>query len=186
MQSTQKFAAWRGPGYANAEGLYFAQCIPFKGMGSTVYEWHVKPSPIKRNKDGSLPRISKPSFYVVYLEFQKLPYAESIDDGQVKADNTWSVQEYKGEKYYFEKPSLDKSPIRIRCSCDDFRYRFEKECYEAGILYGGTWKRYHRITPPPPEGRPYANPLKIPGMCKHIYACITRSVTEGWVLGSSS
>lgn len=185
LKSTQKLASWRGPGYSNAEGLYFVRCIPFKGMGSVVYEWRVKPSPLKRNKNGSLPKERKPSYYTVYLEFQQVPFAESIDDGQVKADNTWAVQEYQGEKYYFEKPSIDKNPIRIRCSCKDFTMRFMKECYDAHILYGGTYQRYHRVTPPPPEGRPYVNPLKVPGMCKHVYACITRSVTEGWVLGSS-
>lgn len=186
LLSAQKLASWRGAGYANSEGMFFVRCIPFKGTKSVVYHWRHKPSPLKRNKNGSLPKNAhKPSYYDVYLEFNQVTFADSIDDGQVKADDTWSVIEYKGEKYYFEKPRIDKNPIRVRCSCDDFRFRFEEPCWKAGILYGGTYKRYVRKTPPPPEGRPYANPLGVPGLCKHIYNSLTRSITEGWILGRS-
>lgn len=185
LDSTRKLASWRGAGYSNAEGLYFVRCIPFKGTRSIVYEWRVKPSPIKRNKDGSMPRISKPSYYTVQLELQNIEFADSIDDGQVKADNTWAVHEYKGEKYYFKKPAIDINPVRIRCSCLDFVHRGMYEAYKNGILYGGPFRHYQRKTPAPPEGRPYANPMHVPMMCKHIYACITRSITEGWILGAS-
>lgn len=181
LKSSQKLAAWRGPGYSSSAGMYFVECIPFKGMGSVVYHWRHKPTPLKRNKDGSLPKgARKPSHYDVYLEYQQVAFAEEGDE--IPSNNTWATIEYKGEKFFFEKPRIDKNPIRVKCSCDDFRFRFEKECWETGILYGGTYRRYHRITPPPPEGRPYANPLKVPGMCKHIYNSIVRSQTEGWIL----
>lgn len=184
LKSTQKLAAWRGAGYANSEGMYFVECIPFKGMGSVVYHWRHKPSPVKRNKDGSLPKTQKPSFYDVYLEFQKIQFGEEGDE--IPSDGTWSVIEYKGTKYFFEKPTIDRNPIRIRCDCGDFQFRGSYEAYKNGILYGGGPKKYVRKTPPPPEGRPYANPLHVPIMCKHIYSSIVRSITEGWILGGSS
>lgn len=186
LKSTQKLASWRGAGYANSEGMYFVEAIPFKGMGSVVFHWRHKPSPIKRNKDGSLPKnVRKPAYYDVYLEFQQVQYAEEGDE--IPLDSTWAETTYKGEKYYYEKPSIDRNPIRIRCSCGDWTYRFEKEAYDAHILYGGTYSRYHRKTPAPEQGgRPYANPLKVPGMCKHVYNSLTRSITEGWILGGKA
>ena len=184
LKSTQKLAAWRGAGYANSEGMYFVQCIPFKGMGSVVYQWRHKPSPIKRNKDGSMPKTRKPSHYDVYLEFQQVSFAEEGDE--IPSDNTWAKIDYHGETYYFEKPRIDRNPIRIRCSCADFEFRGAWEAFKNGMLYGGRPKKYVRKTPAPPEGRPYANPTHVPMMCKHIYASITRSVTEGWLLGSST
>lgn len=181
LKSSQKLASWRGPGYSSSAGMYFVECIPFEGMKSVVYHWRHKPTPLKRNKDGSLPKgARKPSHYDVYLEFNQVNFAHEGDD--IPLNNTWQVLEYKGVKYFFEKPRIDKNPVRVKCACDDFRFRFEKECWEAKILYGGTYRRYHRLTPPPPEGRPYANPLKVPGMCKHIYNSIVRSQTEGWIL----
>lgn len=181
LKSTQKLASWRGAGYANSEGLYFMQAIPFRGMRSIVYQWRSKSSPVKRNKDGSMPKVRKPAFYDIYLEFQNIEYA----DEPLKADGTWAKVEYKGDTYYYAKPTIDTNPIRIRCSCSDFTHRGSYEAYKEGILYGGKYPSYTRKTPPPPEGRPYANPMHVPMMCKHIYAAITRSITEGWVLGSS-
>ena len=179
LQSTRKLAPWRGPGYASSEGITFVQCIPFRGMNSVVYVWRHKPSPIKRNKDGSMPRnVHKPSFYEVRIEFRKVEFA----DEPLKADNTWSMIEYKGEKYFFEKPRIDTNPISIRCTCKDFEMRGSYEAQRVGILYGGNPPRYVRKTPRPPEGRPYVNPEHHPMMCKHIYASITRSLTEGWIL----
>jgi hypothetical protein len=185
LQSTQKLASWRGAGYSNSEGMYFVECIPFKGMGSVVYHWRHKSSPIKRNKDGSLPKnVHKPSHYDVYLEFQQIEFADEGDE--IPSDNTWAKVEYKGETYFFGKPAIDRNPIRVKCACDDFRFRFEKECWDAGILYGGTYRRYRRITSSPPLGRAYANPEGTPGLCKHLYNSITRSITEGWILGGST
>jgi hypothetical protein len=185
LKSAQKARSYAGAGYPNVEGLYFAQCIPFKGMGSVVYHWQAKPSPIKRNKDGSMPKNAhKPSHYDMYLEFQQVPFAEEGDE--IPSDNTWAKIEYKGETYYFEKPSIDKNPIRVRCSCPDFRFTWEKQCWDAHILYGGTYTRYQRKTPEPPIGREHRNSANVPGLCKHVYSAITRSITEGWILGGST
>ena len=163
--------------------MYFVQCIPFRGIKSVVYQWNIKPSPIKRNKDGSMPKgVKKPSYYKVYLEFMNVKFADEPE----KLDDTWAKIEYKGDTYYFEKPAIDMNPIRVRCDCMDFTHRFSHECQHAGILYGGNPTTYVRKTPAPPEGRPYVNPEHVPGMCKHIYASIVRSITEGWILGSAS
>jgi hypothetical protein len=185
LQSTQKLASWRGAGYSNSEGMYFVECIPFKGMGSVVYHWRHKSSPIKRNKDGSLPKNAhKPSHYEVYLEFQQIEFAEEGDE--IPSDNTWTKVEYKGETYFFGKPSIDKNPIRIRCGCKDFEMRGAYEASKNHILYGGLPKVYIRKTPKPPLGYPEVNPNHYCIMCKHIYNSITRSITEGWILGGST
>lgn len=186
LDSTQKFASWRGPGYANAEGLELVETIPYKGMKTVVFHWRVKPSPLKRNKDGSIPKgARKPSFYDVYIEFQQIKFASEENQDEIKSDGTWAKLDYKGVTYYYQKPVSTINPVRIRCSCMDFIMRFEEPNYRQGLLYGGTYHKYTRKTPPPEKGgRPYVNPEKIVGFCKHIYACIVRSITEGWVLGS--
>ena len=185
LDSTQKFASWRGPGYSNAEGLTLEETVPYRGMGTIVFHWRVKPSPLKRNKDGSIAKgAKKPSFYDVYIEFQKIKFADEGSD-EIQTDGTWAKIDYRGEEFYYRKPEVDVNPVRIKCTCFDFRFRFEEPDYKAGLLYGGTYHRYVRKTPSPEKGgRPYANPEKMVGFCKHVYACIVRSITEGWVLGS--
>lgn len=184
LDSTRKLASWRGTGYASTEGLRFVQCIPFAGMKTVVYEWHVKPSPIKRNKDGSFPKnVNKPSFYRVFLSFGDVQFAEEGDE--IPSDNTWSLQEYKGMKFYFQKPAADKNPIRVSCTCPDYTIRGAYPNHKSGVHYGPLPKKVVRKTPAPPEGRPYVNPLNVPILCKHEYACIARSITEGWLLGKS-
>ena len=64
----------------------------------------------------------------------------------------------------------------------DFTARGAFQAYNEKILYGGPPKRIVRKTPPPPEGRPYANPNpRGVMMCKHIYNSIVRSITENWI-----
>lgn len=186
LKSTQKLAAWRGQGYANSEGMYFVECIPYKQMKCVVYHWRHKPSPLKRKKDGSLPKVkNRPAYYETQIRFKDIIFGEEGDE--IPQDGTWAMVEYKGAKYFFQKPSIDVNPIQVDCSCPDFEYRFSKECAEAGVLFSGTWRHYTRKTPPPEQGgRPYVNPQKVPGMCKHLYNSITRGITEGWILGRSS
>lgn len=179
LNSTKEFAGWRGPGYANAAGLTYVRAIPFRQMKTLVFEWSVKPSPLKRNKDGSLPKNAyKPSDYTVYVEFRNVLYA----DEPQKADDSWDTIAYNGITFYYEKPRIDRNPVNVDCSCPDYEFRFAEANYKAGCKYGGRYKKYSRKTPAPPQGRPFANPNKTPGMCKHVYACITRMLTEGWIL----
>ena len=68
-----------------------------------------------------------------------------------------------GLQYEFNKLSLEHSQILVRCQCDDFRYRFSYYNSLDKSLYGNKFKKYES------KGmRSPANPLELPGICKHI------------------
>ncbi len=54
--------------------------------------------------------------------------------------------------------------VQVRCTCLDFHYRFAQQNARDGSLYGPAPPKYKRKT----ETRPPANPMKVPGMCKHL------------------
>lgn len=174
LASTKKLASWRGDGYASSESMELYETIPFKGMGSIVYHWIHKPM-------SGRPQLTAGSknnkgWYDTYLEVQGIKYGDSIEDSR-----TWTELDYKGEKYYYEKPKIDVNPIRTRCNCSDYRFRGSFQAYNEHVLYGGKFPGYTRKTPAPPVGRPYVNddPHRVI-MCKHLYNSIVRSQTMGY------
>lgn len=68
-----------------------------------------------------------------------------------------------GKEYNFGKLSLENTDVVLRCSCNDFRFRFSWYDHLDKSLYGRTPKKYESKGVLPP-----ANPLKLPGMCKHL------------------
>ena len=86
----------------------------------------------------------------------------------------------EGEKVYYRVPTTRSNPVHLKCSCPDFRFRFEKELFDAGGLVG-NWRRYTRKTPPPPAGYPYANPEHYLGFCKHIWSALDHLKSKGLV-----
>lgn len=65
--------------------------------------------------------------------------------------------------YTLSKLDLENTDVLIRCNCPDFRWRF---CHFNSIdksLYGRDRKKYEAIHRPGS-----ANPLELPGMCKHL------------------
>lgn len=72
---------------------------------------------------------------------------------------------FKNVEFIDEKPtnlSLDGEVI-VRCSCEDFHWRFNYFDYKDKSLYGSVRKKYEAKHNPGS-----ANPHKLPGMCKHI------------------
>lgn len=57
------------------------------------------------------------------------------------------------------KPEQD---VLVRCSCPDFRWRFNYYDHLDHSLYGNKAAKYRATVGAP------ANPLKLPGVCKHI------------------
>jgi hypothetical protein len=62
--------------------------------------------------------------------------------------------------YLLEK--LGTNDVLVRCDCADYRYRFAWYGHLDHSLYGRKPKKYES------QGGPAANPLEMPGMCKHI------------------
>lgn len=56
----------------------------------------------------------------------------------------------------------ENQEVLVRCGCDDFKWRFNFYDHIDYSLYGRKTKEYHAKT------SRKANPLELPGMCKHL------------------
>lgn len=68
-----------------------------------------------------------------------------------------------GTEYYVQSPQNRKSDAKVRCTCEDFRWRFA--AYNDGdqSLQGDPPDAYIKTT-----DRPSVNPSNTPGVCKHL------------------
>lgn len=64
--------------------------------------------------------------------------------------------------YEFDKILIEKNNVNVRCNCADFTWRFNYYDHIDNSLYGNKRKKYES------KGGPPANPLQLPGMCKHL------------------
>ncbi len=67
------------------------------------------------------------------------------------------------QKVYRLHP-LAENDVLLRCDCMDFHWRFNYYDSLDRSLYGRVRKKYEG------QGGPPANPMKMPGMCKHLMA----------------
>lgn len=65
-------------------------------------------------------------------------------------------------EYQFNKLSLEGTDVLVRCNCPDFKWRFNYYDHREGVLYGPKRSPYES------HGGPPANPLELPGLCKHL------------------
>lgn len=84
-----------------------------------------------------------------------------------------------GKVIFYKVPTISANAVKLRCTCDDFRHRFEHELdKEDGLI--GEPRKYKRETPPWEKGgRPYANSTGKVGMCKHVYSMILYLKSKG-------
>lgn len=106
--------------------------------------------------------------YNTWLQFYNIEYS----DHPLSSKSVKIIEKDTGKPLYFEKISLTdskrKNYVRVRCGCQDFRFRFAWEDRANKCLYGGVPKSYTRK---PGSTRPPVNPAHIPGMCKHVFQC---------------
>jgi hypothetical protein len=103
--------------------------------------------------------------YVTSVQFWKIDFQSDKDESHsipIKAD---------GKLMYYKCPSVGRNAVKIKCSCEDFRYRWEYPLFQEGGLIG-QFRKYTRKTPPPPAGAPYANPDEFLGYCKHVHSLL--------------
>lgn len=67
-----------------------------------------------------------------------------------------------GKEYTFTPLSLENNEVLVRCGCADFKWRFNFYNKQDESLYGRVRAPYDS------KGGPPANPLQLPGMCKHL------------------
>lgn len=85
-----------------------------------------------------------------------------------------------GNHYHLSQIEATKNDVLVRCSCEDFFWRFEfynssKNNNES--LYGRVRAPYERKT----DWAPPANPLQLEGACKHILAFFKKLADEGLI-----
>lgn len=78
-----------------------------------------------------------------------------------------------GIDYKFGKLSLENTDVLLRCPCLDFHWRFNYYNHLDRSLYGNKRKKYES------HGGPPANPLELPGMCKHLMKTMKALVESG-------
>lgn len=68
-----------------------------------------------------------------------------------------------GQEYHITPIRLRMSNVEVACDCLDFYFRFSVHNRRDNSLYGPPPQPYHS------QGlRPPVNPLKVPGVCKHL------------------
>jgi len=105
--------------------------------------------------------VKAPLSYMVHIQFHNVDFQEEKDAEHEEAVKVGS------KTVYFRRPRVGVNPLKLKCTCQDFRFNWEKELFDNKALIG-SWRKYKRKTPPPPEGFPYANPFEYMGFCKHI------------------
>lgn len=72
------------------------------------------------------------------------------------------------EEYNVKKIHLKGNTVKLRCNCLDFYHRFATWNFNDDSLYGPKPPPYPRKT----NTRPPVNPMKVPGICKHLLKLI--------------
>lgn len=84
--------------------------------------------------------------------------------------------DYSGKERHMEPVDLNRSNCKVRCDCLDFYYRFAAVNFNTDALYGNPPPPYRKKTT-----RPDANPMKTPGVCKHVIKTIEELKNAGMV-----
>jgi len=112
---------------------------PFIGMKTLFIKGHA------RNED---------RHYDTIILFKNVDYTNE----QVK------IKASDNKLYQFGKLSLESTDVLVRCSCPDFKWRFNYYDHLDRSLYGTKRSKYEGST------GIAANPKQLPGMCKHLMA----------------
>jgi len=64
---------------------------------------------------------------------------------------------------FYVKDNRTNNDVKVRCTCEDFRWRFAKYNYNDQSLQGDPPEAYAKKT-----DRPSVNPHNTPGVCKHL------------------
>jgi hypothetical protein len=79
-----------------------------------------------------------------------------------REDAPLRIRGIEGKIYHLE-PLTIENDILVRCNCADHFWRFRHYNHLDRSLYGRDRKKYEAIHSPGS-----ANPLKLPGLCKHL------------------
>ena len=147
------------------------------GVKTLTFRAVVKSQGKEMTKPGPNPKgTKKVTNYLVTVQFFNVQFE------QKKKDKTWKPIRIDGRLWYYKPPSVRTNLTKLKCPCDDFRWKWEFSLHdEKGLI--GNFRKYNRKTPPPPMGYPYANPDEFMGYCKHINNLLLVLKQRGYIRG---
>lgn len=95
--------------------------------------------------------VNEGKHYATIMLFKNVRYGSGIP---IRAND--------GRHYMIEPLSTESNDVSLRCDCPDFFWRFNYYDHLDHSLYGRKRKKYEG------QGLWKANPLEMPGMCKHL------------------
>lgn len=150
---------------------------PMKGVKTVTYKANVKGG-MPRRTPGSSAKRKKKLDYQTMVQFLDVEFMESPTDETITAT-------YNKQPYYFKIPDVREKFIKLKCSCQDFRFMWEKQLWdEKGLI--GKFRSYTRKTlvpPGDPKGRPPVNPDEYMGYCKHMHSTLEKLREKKKIIG---
>lgn len=113
---------------------------------------------------GRAKNIQEKTEYDCIILFKKVDYQKN--EVTITADDL--------KEYHFGKLSYDNTDVLIRCGCKDFFWRWHHTDHVDKSLQGPNRKKYEG------QGLWKANPLELPGACKHILKMV-KVLTEAHI-----
>lgn len=104
-----------------------------------------------------------------------------VDYQDADNPNVVTFKAVNNEEYHIVPVFRDLHDVELGCTCLDYAWRFWMQNYQKDVQFGQGPSPYRRKTPPPPQGRPYANPMEVTGMCKHLIA-LSQSLEKTGIL----
>lgn len=107
--------------------------------------------------------------YQCFIQFKGVEYTQDPPKGDVSFVPVQIIdkEEETGKAlWWYKKPSMLKTPVMIKCTCSDFRFRWSKYLFDVKALIG-NWQRYEKV---PGSTHPSVNPNQSLGVCKHLYS----------------
>jgi len=159
------------------------------GVKTVTYTAKVKSEkpPIDRAATGTKLQTSAQEYITTIrfhdVRFEDTEFTNSIEASifsNVKDKKTGEVKKVLDGVFYHEKLSVDKHAVSLKGLCTDFRHRWETPLKAANAVIGQP-RKYNRLTPPPPVGRPFRNPKNKLGMCKHVWNLLLELREKGEV-----
>lgn len=96
-------------------------------------------------------------------EYQPMVLFKGVQYHPAKENQDWiELVASDGRLYVFERLSYADNDVLLRCDCADFKWRFNYYDHVDKSLYGSKRRKYESA-----GGAP-ANPMEMPGMCKHL------------------
>lgn len=104
------------------------------------------------------------------MQFLRVEFASS------DAPDVATFQASDGEDYHVVPLILAGHNVKVKCNCLDFHYRFAHYNSQDKSLVGRPPPLYQRKT-----NRPPVNPMRVPGMCKHLLKLVQTLESNGLI-----